>query len=84
MFRLRVGERSLQSDENRYPGTFVLGAKSTNELFLLDEPLESGARVFVSTDDGTRGFKGFVTQLARSILESERFDALSEHHLNNT
>jgi 2-polyprenylphenol hydroxylase and related flavodoxin oxidoreductases len=55
---------------------YLLGAKSVNELFLLDEPLESGARVFVSTDDGTRGFKGFVTQLARSILEREKFDAL--------
>ncbi|MBO4827069.1 MAG: dihydroorotate dehydrogenase electron transfer subunit [Prevotella sp.] len=54
--------------------TFLLGARSENDLLLLDEFQKYG-RVFVTTEDGTAGEKGFVTQ--HSLLQNERFDQIS-------
>ncbi|MEM0120608.1 MAG: hypothetical protein QW688_04110 [Thermoprotei archaeon] len=56
--------------------TYLLGARTADELFLLDEPRSMGARVMVSTDDGTMGYRGLVTQLAEELLAEERYDAL--------
>jgi dihydroorotate dehydrogenase electron transfer subunit len=32
--------------------------------------------VFVSTDDGTKGYKGYASDLAKNILSKEKFDAV--------
>ena len=44
---------------------FLLGARTANDLLLLDE-FEKYGRVFVTTEDGSAGEKGYVTQ--HSIL----------------
>ena len=54
--------------------TFLLGARSAKDLLLLDEFRKYG-RVFVTTEDGTVGERGFVTQ--HSLLEKEKFDQIS-------
>ena len=53
-----------------YPTTFLLGARSANDLLLLDEFKKYG-RVFITTEDGSLGETGFVTN--HSILCQERF-----------
>lgn len=53
--------------------TFLLGARSAADLLLLDEFNKYG-RVCVTTEDGTAGEKGFVTN--HSILGSECFDRI--------
>lgn len=54
--------------------TFLLGARSAKDLLMLDE-FKSVGRVFVTTEDGTEGEKGFVTN--HSILTSETFKLIS-------
>ena len=53
--------------------TFLLGARSAKDLLMLSE-FEKYGRVLVTTEDGTMGEKGFVTN--HSILQQESFDLI--------
>lgn len=53
--------------------TFLLGARTAKDLLMLDEFSKYG-RVLVTTEDGSQGEKGFVTQ--HSVLSEERFDMI--------
>ena len=55
-----------------------LGARSADRLYFVEE-CEACAAVHIATDDGSRGFKGVVTELLRRHLAS-----LSRSELNNT
>lgn len=54
--------------------TFLLGARSASDLLLLDEYRKYG-RVLVTTEDGSAGERGFVTN--HSVLGEERFSLIS-------
>lgn len=54
--------------------TFLLGARSTKDLLELDYFQQLGA-VYVTTEDGSMGEKGFVTN--HSILQKKHFDQIS-------
>ena len=53
---------------------FLLGARSAADLLELDE-FEKYGEVYVSTEDGSMGEKGFVTQ--HSVIRSGSFDHIS-------
>ena len=53
---------------------FLLGARSASDLLLLDAYRACGD-VYVTTEDGTEGEKGFVTQ--HSVLQQKRFDRIA-------
>ena len=53
---------------------FLLGARSAGDLLQLDLFNKYG-RVYITTEDGSAGEKGFVTN--HSILASKRFDRIS-------
>ncbi len=53
---------------------FLLGARSKKDLLMLDEYRKIG-RVFITTEDGSEGEKGFVTN--HSVLSNETFDMIS-------
>ena len=53
--------------------TFLLGARSAKDLLMLSE-FEKYGRVLVTTEDGTMGEKGFVTN--HSVLQQEQFDMI--------
>ncbi len=54
--------------------TFLLGARSASDV--LEKALfEEVGRVFITTEDGSEGEKGFVTN--HSVLASEQFDFIS-------
>lgn len=53
--------------------TFLLGARRSADLLLLDHFRRYG-RVFVTTEDGSVGERGFVTN--HSVLQSEHFDRI--------
>lgn len=53
--------------------TFLLGARRSADLLLLDHFRRYG-RVFVTTEDGSAGKRGFVTN--HSVLQSEHFDRI--------
>jgi len=58
--------------------TFLLGAKTKDELLFLDRVNQTlskvGAEMVVTTEDGTYGLKGIVTDQAEQRLAKEKFD----------
>jgi dihydroorotate dehydrogenase electron transfer subunit len=54
----------------------ILGAKKKNELFFEERLKNYGADLKISTDDGSLGFKGLATDLAREIINKEKFDSI--------
>lgn len=53
--------------------TFLLGARTGGDLLMLNE-FEKYGRVMLTTEDGSEGERGFVTQ--HSILTREQFDTI--------
>lgn len=55
--------------------TTIIGARSKDMLILLEEMKMLSDRLIVSTDDGSFGFHGLVTDvLAKLLADGERFD----------
>ncbi|MCJ7571974.1 MAG: dihydroorotate dehydrogenase electron transfer subunit [Candidatus Thermoplasmatota archaeon] len=54
----------------------IIGAKTKNELFFEKRIKETGAELFISTDDGTYGTKGFTTDIAEDIIKKNHFDLI--------
>lgn len=54
--------------------TFLLGARTSKDLLMLDEFRRYG-RVFVTTEDGSEGERGFVTN--HSLLGQEQFTRIA-------
>ena len=57
-----------------YSPTFLIGARTASDLLELDR-FKALGRVFVTTEDGSEGEKGFVTN--HSLLGREHFDMIS-------
>lgn len=57
--------------ENGFMPNFLLGARSAGDLLQLDE-FEKYGNVYTTTEDGSSGEKGYVTQ--HSILQAKTFD----------
>jgi len=60
--------------------SFLLGAKTKEELLFMSK-IEStlsrtGKGIFASTEDGSYGHKGVVTELVEETLAKEKFDAI--------
>jgi dihydroorotate dehydrogenase electron transfer subunit len=62
--------------KNKNEATVIIGAKTKDELFFEDRLKKCGAKILVSTDDGSKGFKGFATDLAQDILKKENIDSI--------
>jgi dihydroorotate dehydrogenase electron transfer subunit len=60
--------------------TVLIGAKSKNEVFfedLANELLKNNSHnVIISTDDGSYGEKGFVTDIVEKLVSESHFDAV--------
>jgi dihydroorotate dehydrogenase electron transfer subunit len=54
----------------------VLGARSSMDLIFEKRASRAGAKVHVSTDDGSKGFKGFASDLAADLMEDYKPDQL--------
>jgi len=54
----------------------IIGAKTKNELFFEKRIKETGAELFISTDDGSYGTKGFTTDIAEEIIKKNQFDLI--------
>ena len=50
------------------------GVKSKEDLFLLEELSATSNKLFVTTEDGTYGFKGLVTDIFKQYFFRERYD----------
>lgn len=49
----------------------LIGAKTKNKLLCEKELKDLGCEVFVSTDDGSKGFKGKVTELLKKLISAK-------------
>jgi dihydroorotate dehydrogenase electron transfer subunit len=54
----------------------VLGAKSADELFFCERMEKCADEFLVSTDDGSRGERGFATEVALKLIRRNRYDCL--------
>jgi len=63
----------LKLKEQGYKPTFLLGARSKNDLLQLNEFAKYG-EVFCTTEDGSLGEKGYVTN--HTVLENTNFDKI--------
>ena len=61
----------LLARESAVKPVCLLGGRTASDLLLVDEFEELGAVVRVATDDGTRGHRGFVTDLLVDFLAQE-------------
>lgn len=52
----------------------VLGARAREELLFEKRATAAGAKVHIATDDGSKGFKGFASELAKELMNEHRFD----------
>ena len=53
--------------------TSILGFRM-KELIVLEEEMEKFGTLFITTDDGSYGRKGFVTDVLKELLEEKEFD----------
>ncbi|MFQ5909325.1 MAG: dihydroorotate dehydrogenase electron transfer subunit [Thermoplasmata archaeon] len=60
--------------ENDIESAAVMGAKTASELIFVDRAKKLGADVRISTDDGSKEYKGLATDLAQQVLEESSFD----------
>jgi len=60
--------------------TFLLGAKTSNELLFIKRIktvlAKKNHRIVVTTEDGSYGIKGLVTEPAEQLLAEEKFDMI--------
>jgi len=61
---------------NRVSSTVILGVKNKNELFFVDRIKKCGATVHISTDDGSKGQRGFASDFARRLLLKNKYDSI--------
>ncbi len=62
--------RALKEAENDVTG--IIGARSKNILFWEDQMASVTDRLFVTTDDGSHGRKGFVTDVLKELIEGDK------------
>ncbi len=53
----------------------ILGARNKN-LLLFEDEIKKFANLYITTDDGSAGYRGFATDLAKKILMREKFDVV--------
>ena len=66
--------RSMLAQDHRV--RVVLGARTKDELLLVDATRAAGAEVFVTTDDGSDGTTGRVTAVIQPMFENDAPDTL--------
>lgn len=54
--------------------TIILGVKNKCELFFESRLKKSNIKMYITTDDGSKGFKGYATELAEDLISNKKFD----------
>ncbi len=65
-----------QAQQRRISTTVILGTKHKQELFFEKRLQVCGCKVYVSTDDGSKGHKGYASDFAQEVLTKESFDSI--------
>lgn len=54
--------------------TIILGVKNKDELFFESRLKKSNIKMYITTNDGSKGFKGYATELAEDLISNNKFD----------
>ncbi|MDW8044957.1 MAG: dihydroorotate dehydrogenase electron transfer subunit [Nitrososphaerota archaeon] len=57
--------------------TVIVGARTSNQLLFIDkfqDILKGKGRIIVTTDDGSKGYRGFASEVAEKLIKTEDFD----------
>jgi len=54
--------------------TVILGARDSKNLLFEERLRKSAGELYITTDDGSKGAKGFATQALEKLLNEEQFD----------
>ncbi len=65
-----------QARKKKLSATVILGVKTKDQMFFQNRFQRTGANILISTDDGSLGYKGFASDLAKDVLNQERIDAV--------
>jgi dihydroorotate dehydrogenase electron transfer subunit len=65
-----------QARKRNLKSTVIIGVKTKKELFFEERLRRCDATVLVSTDDGSKGYRGLASDLAKEILRKEPIDAV--------
>jgi dihydroorotate dehydrogenase electron transfer subunit len=65
---------ATQHSHNNADVTMIIGARSENLLIWTDRCEKSGFQTLIATNDGSRGVKGFTTDVLSDILMTEKID----------
>ena len=63
----------LIAKNSKQKGVLLIGAKSCYDLILVEEYEKLGFEVKIATDDGSRGHKGFVTDLLNEYCTDNKY-----------
>ncbi|MFO8053210.1 MAG: dihydroorotate dehydrogenase electron transfer subunit, partial [Candidatus Omnitrophota bacterium] len=63
--------REIQNPKSKIQKAVLLGAKNKQEIVCEEEFKKLGFQVKIGTEDGSRGHKGFVTDLLKEILNTQ-------------
>lgn len=64
--------KALKSMDNRI--TAIIGAKSKNYLFWEDHFKPVCDKLLIATNDGSKGHKGFVSDILKELMQKEKID----------
>ena len=56
--------------------TAIIGVKNSREIFFEERLRECGAKTYIATDDGSKGYNGFASDLAEELLHKEKFTSV--------
>lgn len=56
--------------------SIIIGAKNKEELFFENRLKKLNLKIYVATDDGSKGFKGLATDLAKELVKKNKFDSV--------
>jgi len=62
--------------KNKFSSNVILGVKTKNELFFEERIKKLGASLFICTDDGSKGYKGFATKLAEEFINKNDYNSV--------
>jgi dihydroorotate dehydrogenase electron transfer subunit len=73
--------KEIPKPKSQIPNLVLIGAKSKSQILCEKEFKKFGCQVKIATDDGSRGYKGKVTELLKQILRKnaitqERYNAI--------
>jgi dihydroorotate dehydrogenase electron transfer subunit len=62
-----------QAKNQNISSSIILGVKNKEELFFEDRFRKINSTIYISTDDGSRGYKGLASDLAMNVIKKEKF-----------